>query len=398
MIEYQPTEVIMNTKFIPLSVPNFEGNEEKYVNDAVKSTWVSTGGGYVTKFEESLAEYVKMPRAVATASGTAAIHLALIVAGVGAGDEVIVPALTFVAAVNPVKYVNAQPVFADCDDYLCMDPEKVLGFLRENCEIRDGKTYNKNTGAHVKAILPVHVFGNMCDMEKIMDIAEEYNLIVIEDATEALGSYYTEGRYAGKFAGTIGDVGCYSFNGNKIITTGGGGMLVSNHEDWAQHAKHLSTQAKSDEVRFFHDEIGYNYRMTNLQAALGVAQMENLEKFIEVKQRNYDFYVENIHGKNGLEILPFRSDIRSNKWFYSVLLKDSDRTTDDILSGMSEAKIQTRPIWKLISDLDPYLDAQRTDLSKADYYFKRVMNIPCTTNLTLEDAKVVADRLLEITK
>ena len=398
MIEYQPTEVIMNTKFIPLSVPNFEGNEEKYVNDAVKSTWVSTGGGYVTKFEESLAEYVKMPRAVATASGTAAIHLALIVAGVGAGDEVIVPALTFVAAVNPVKYVNAQPVFADCDDYLCMDPEKVLGFLRENCEIRDGKTYNKNTGAHVKAMLPVHVFGNMCDMEKIMDIAEEYNLIVIEDATEALGSYYTEGRYAGKFAGTIGDVGCYSFNGNKIITTGGGGMLVSNHEDWAQHAKHLSTQAKSDEVRFFHDEIGYNYRMTNLQAALGVAQMENLEKFIEVKQRNYDFYVENIHGKNGLEILPFRSDIRSNKWFYSVLLKDSDRTTDDILSGMSEAKIQTRPIWKLISDLDPYLDAQRTDLSKADYYFKRVMNIPCTTNLTLEDAKVVADRLLEITK
>ena len=388
----------MNTKFIPLSVPNFEGNEEKYVNDAVKSTWVSTGGGYVTKFEESLAEYVKMPRAVATASGTAAIHLALIVAGVGAGDEVIVPALTFVAAVNPVKYVNAQPIFADCDDYLCMDPEKVLGFLRENCEIRDGKTYNKNTGAHVKAILPVHVFGNMCDMEKIMDIAEEYNLIVIEDSTEALGSYYTEGRYAGKFAGTIGDVGCYSFNGNKIITTGGGGMLVSNHEDWAQHAKHLSTQAKSDEVRFFHDEIGYNYRMTNLQAALGVAQMENLEKFIEVKQRNYDFYVENIHGKNGLEILPFRSDIRSNKWFYSVLLKDSDRTTDDILSGMSEAKIQTRPIWKLISDLDPYLDAQRTDLSKADYYFKRVMNIPCTTNLTLEEAKVVADRLLEITK
>ncbi|MBR5251587.1 MAG: DegT/DnrJ/EryC1/StrS family aminotransferase, partial [Oscillospiraceae bacterium] len=218
------------------------------------------------------------------------------------------------------------------------------------------------------------------------------------DSTEALGSYYTEGRYAGKYAGTIGDVGCYSFNGNKIITTGGGGMLVSNHDDWAQHAKHLSTQAKSDEVRFFHDEIGYNYRMTNLQAALGVAQMECLEKFIETKGRNYDFYVENIHGKNGLEILPFRSDIRSNKWFYSVLLKDSDRTTDDILKGMSEDKIQTRPIWKLISDLDPYLDAQRTDLSKAEYYFKRVVNIPCTTNLTLEDAKVVADRLLEITE
>ena len=388
----------MNTKFIPLSVPNFEGNEEKYVNDAVKSTWVSTGGGYVTKFEEKLAEYVKMPQAVATASGTAALHLALIVAGVGRGDEVIAATLTFIAAVNPIKYVGAEPIFVDCDDYLCMDPKSIRSFLEANCEIRDGKTYNKTTGAHVKAVMPVHVFGNMCDMEAIMDIAAEYNLIVIEDSTEALGSYYKEGRYAGKFAGTIGDFGCYSFNGNKIITTGGGGMLVSNRPEWAKRAKHLSTQAKSDEVRFFHDEIGYNYRMTNLQAALGVAQMECLEKFISVKERNYDYYVKNIHGKNGLEILPFRTDVRSNKWFYSVLLKDCDRTTDDILAGMSEAKIQTRPIWKLISDLEPYKDAQRTDLSNAQYYFKRVMNIPCTTNLTLEDAQVVVERLLEITK
>jgi dTDP-4-amino-4,6-dideoxygalactose transaminase len=235
-------------------------------------------------------------------------------------------------------------------------------------------------------------------MEALMDIAKEYNLLVIEDSTEALGSYYKEGRYAGKFAGTIGDFGCYSFNGNKIITTGGGGMLVSNHPEWAKRAKHLSTQAKSDEVRFFHDEIGYNYRMTNLQAALGVAQMECLEKFITVKERNYDFYVQEINGKNGLEMLPFRTDVRSNKWFYSVLLKDCDRTTDDILAGMSEAKIQTRPIWKLISDLEPYKDAQRADLSKAKYYFERVMNIPCTTNLTLEDAAVVVERLLEITK
>lgn len=388
----------MNTKFIPLSVPNFEGNEEKYVNDAVRSTWVSTGGGYVTQFEQSVADYVKMPQAVATASGTAALHLSLIVAGVGAGDEVLVPALTFIAAVNPVKYVGAEPVFIDCDDYLCMDPAKVKKFLSENCEIRDGKTINKNTGAHVKAMLPVHVFGNICDMESLMDIAHEYNLIVVEDATEALGSYILKGRYAGRFAGTIGDFGCYSFNGNKIITTGGGGMLVSNREEWAKRAKHLSTQAKADEVRFFHDEIGYNYRMTNLQAALGVAQMECLEKFIKVKERNYNLYKELLHGKNGLEILPFRGDIRANKWFYSVLLKECDKSTDDILSGMSEAKIQTRPIWKLISDLAPYEGTQRTDLSKAHYYFERVVNIPCTTNLTEEEVRIVAQRLLEITK
>ena len=388
----------MNTKFIPLSVPNFEGNEEKYVNDAVRSTWVSTGGGYVTQFEQSVADYVKMPQAVATASGTAALHLSLVVAGVGAGDEVIVPALTFIAAVNPVKYVNAEPIFIDCDDYLCMDPVKVKKFLCENCEIRDGKTINKTTGAHVKAMMPVHVFGNICDMEALMDIAHEYNLLVVEDATEALGSYILKGRYAGKFAGTIGDFGCYSFNGNKIITTGGGGMLVSNREEWAKKAKHLSTQAKADEVRFFHDEIGYNYRMTNLQAALGVAQMECLEKFIKVKERNYNLYKELLHGKNGLEILPFRSDIRSNKWFYSVLLKDCGKSTDDILAGMSEAKIQTRPIWKLISDLKPYEGTQRSDLSNAHYYFERVVNIPCTTNLTEEEVRIVAERLLEITK
>ena len=379
-------------------MPNFEGNEEKYVNDAVKSTWVSTGGGYVTKFEETLAQYVKMPQAVATASGTAALHLALIVAGVGRGDEVIAATLTFIAAVNPIKYAGAEPIFVDCDDYLCMDPKSVRAFLEANCEIRDGKTYNKNTGAHVKAMMPVHVFGNMCDMEALMDIAKEYNLVVIEDATEALGSYYKEGRYAGKFAGTIGDVGCYSFNCKKIITTGGGGMLVSNRPEWAKRAKHLSTQAKADEVRFFHDEIGYNYRMTNLQAALGVAQMECLEKFITVKERNYDYYVQALHGKNGLEVLPFRTDIRANKWFYSVLLKDCGKSTDDILAGMSEAKIQTRPIWKLISDLEPYKGAQCADLSNAHYYFARVVNIPCTTNLTLEDAAVVADRLLEITE
>ena len=379
-------------------MPNFEGNEDKYVNDAVKSTWVSTGGGYVTKFEETLAQYVKMPQAVATASGTAALHLALIVAGVGRGDEVIAATLTFIAAVNPIKYAGAEPIFVDCDDYLCMDPKSVRAFLEANCEIRDGKTYNKNTGAHVKAMMPVHVFGNMCDMEALMDIAKEYNLVVIEDATEALGSYYKEGRYAGKFAGTIGDVGCYSFNGNKIITTGGGGMLVSNRPEWAKRAKHLSTQAKADEVRFFHDEIGYNYRMTNLQAALGVAQMECLEKFITVKERNYDYYVQALHGKTGLEILPFRTDIRANKWFYSVLLKACGKSTDDILAGMREAKIQTRPIWKLISDLEPYKGAQCADLSNAHYYFERVVNIPCTTNLTLEDAAVVADRLLEITE
>lgn len=388
----------MNSKFIPLSVPNFQGNERKYVDSAVSSTWVSTGGEYVTAFEKNLAAYVGMPEAVATASGTAALHLALIIAGVSKGDEVIVPTLTFIAAINPVKYVGAEPVFVDCDDYLCMSPQSVQDFLHNHCEIIEGKTINKKTKAHVKAIMPVHVFGNLCEMEAIMDIAKEYNLVVIEDATEALGTYCLEGRYKGKFAGTIGDVGCYSFNGNKIITTGGGGMMVANNAQWLKRARHLSTQAKSDEVRFYHDEIGYNYRMTNVQAALGVAQLETLEEFIQIKHRNYDYYKSVLDNQNGLKILPFRGDIRSNRWFYSVYIDTVDRTTDGLMEKMLEAKIQTRPIWALISELAPYKSCQKMDIKNAQKHFARVINIPCSTNLTLENAKVVADRMLEITR
>lgn len=388
----------MNNKFIPLSVPNFQGNERKYVDSAVSDAWVSTGGGYVSDFEKNLAEYVKMPAAAATASGTAALHLALLVSGVGQGDEVIVPTLTFIAAVNPVKYAGAEAVFVDCDDYLCMSPKSVLEFLHNYCEIVDGKTINKTTKAHVKAMMPVHVFGNFCDMEKLMDIAKEYHLYVIEDATEALGTYCVEGRYKGKFAGTIGDMGCYSFNGNKIITTGGGGMMVSNRPEWLKHAKHLSTQAKSDELRFYHDEIGYNYRMTNLQAALGVAQLETLEEFIEIKHRNYDFYKKTLDNVNGMKILPFRQDIRSNKWFYSVYLDNSSLSTDQVVEALSQNKIQARPIWALISELVMYNKSQKTDISNAHKHFAKVVNIPCSTSLSLEDAQVVADTLLEITK
>ncbi|MEG0090715.1 MAG: LegC family aminotransferase, partial [Oscillospiraceae bacterium] len=354
------------------------------------TAWVSTGGGYVTEFEAKLAEYVKMPCAVATASGTSALHLALLVCGVGAGDEVIVPTLTFIAAVNPVKYVGAEPIFVDCDDYLCMSPKSVRDFLETSCTFKDGVTVDSRTGAQVKAMMPVHVFGNMCAMEELMEIAKEYNLLVIEDATEALGTYYQEGRYKGKYAGTIGDIGCYSFNGNKIITTGGGGMLVSNHGDFAAHAKHLSTQAKSDEVRFYHDEIGYNYRMTNLQAALGVAQLEKLEEFVEIKHRNYDFYKDTLDGVNGLKILPFRDGVRSNKWFYSLYLDTCTLSTDEIMAGMLADKIQTRPIWALISELPPYKGSYKTDISNAQKHFKRVINLPCSTDLTLENAKIVA--------
>ena len=269
------------SQFIPLSVPNFGAREAALAGEAITSGWVSTSGGKVTEFEQALADYVHMPRAVACNAGSSALHLAAMAAGITRGDEVIVPTLTFIAAVSPLtRYVGAEPIFIGCDDSLCIDPDAVEAFCAERCELRGGKLYNKATGAHVKALEVVHVFGNLGDMERLTEIAQKYHLILIEDATEALGTRFTAGKFAGKFAGTVGDIGCYSFNGNKIITTGAGGAVVSNHPDWAEHAKHLSTQAKTDLLQFLHDEVGYNYRMTNVQACLGIAQLERLEAFI----------------------------------------------------------------------------------------------------------------------
>ena len=285
--------------FIPLSVPNFSGHEKEYVNEAVVSEWVSTGGSKVSDFEQAIADYVGMPRAVACNSGSSGLHLAALVAGVQRGEEVIVPSLTFIAAVNPVtRYMGAEPVFIGCDDSLCICPDAVEEFCRDRCETRDGALYNKTSGARVRALVVVHVFGNMADLPRLTDIARRYHLVLIEDATEALGTRYTAGPFAGRMAGTIGDVGVYSFNGNKIITTGAGGMVVSNHPDWAEHAKHLSTQAKSNELQFFHDEVGYNYRMTNLQAALGLAQLEQLEGFIAHKHARWQQYKDALDGVN----------------------------------------------------------------------------------------------------
>ena len=297
------------SEFIPLSVPNFGEQEADAARAAVLSGWVSTSGARVAEFEQAIADYLGMPRAVATNGGSSALHLAAMAAGIRPGDEVIVPTLTFIAAVNPLtRYVGAEPVFIGCDDSLCIDPDAVEDFCANHCTLRQDGLYNNSTGARVKAMCVVHVFGNMADMPRLLDIARRYHLILIEDATEALGTRYTAGPLAGKFAGTMGDIGCYSFNGNKIITTGAGGMLVSNHPDWAEHAKHLSTQAKADVLQFLHDEVGYNYRMTNVQATLGLVQLERLEGFIAHKKARYDQYVAGLDGKRGLRILPFRDE------------------------------------------------------------------------------------------
>lgn len=380
-------------KFVPLSIPNFEGNERKYTMDAVEQGWVSTGGAYITRMEKQLADFLQVEGVAACQSGTSALHLSLIEADVQLGDVVLVPPLTFIAAVNPVRYQFAEPVFIDCDDSFCMDVVKLKDFCEQECAWREERLWYK--GKQVKAVVVVHVFGNLADMEAILAVAEKYNLAVIEDATEALGSRYDEGVLAGKFAGTVGDFGAYSFNGNKIITTGGGGAVTARDVDKVRHIRYLSTQAKDDAHYYIHNEIGYNYRMTNVQAAIGVAQMEELPEFIRRKRANWNIYDEMLAGFELARLLPFRDGTSSNKWFYSIEI-DRNKiyvSMREIITALEKRGVQTRAIWGLINEQLPYIGFDTYRLEKAPYYAERILNIPCSTQLTRDDIGYVVDQL-----
>ena len=385
-------------RFIPLSVPNMEGNEKKYVLDAIEQTWVSTGGAYITEFEHRLSNFIKTENVAACQSGTSALHLSLLECGVERGDAVIVPTLTFIAAVNPVSYLFAEPIFMDCDDSLCMDVDKLKSFCETECAFIDDKLIFQ--GKHVKAIVIVHILGNMADMEGIMDVAKKYNLRVVEDATEALGTYYISGRYAGKYAGTIGDFGAFSFNGNKIITTGGGGAVTSESFKCVEHMRYLSTQAKDDPQYYIHDEIGYNYRMTNLQAALGVAQMEKLPEFINRKQKNYQLYKELFDRFDLCKLLEFREGIDSNKWFYSLELDRSKISVSmrEIIATLDGCGIQTRAVWGLVHEQQPYKTCVAYKIEKALYYGNCILNIPSSTNLTQDDIVFASEKIKTVLK
>jgi len=385
---------------INLSVPNLSMDILDNLKECLESGWVSTGGRFIPEFETKVKNYMKTKCAAGVQSGTAGLHMSLQVLGVQRDEEVFVPTLTFIAAVNPTTYLGASPIFIDCDDSLCMDPIKLEKFCSEECDFKEGVLVNKKTNKKIRALVIVHVFGNMADMEKIMDIAKRYNLRVLEDATEALGTYYTEGRYKGKYAGTIGDIGVLSFNANKIITTGGGGMVVGDNEELVEKVRFLSSQAKKDTLYFIHDEIGYNYRMLNLQAALGTSQIDQLESFIETKIKNYNIYKEELEKIEGLEILSFVEGIRANHWFYSLKI-DKEKYgigRDELLQKLVDAGIQTRPIWGLIHQQKPYLACQSYEIEKALYYYERILNLPCSSNLTEKEVYQVIEKIREFRK
>ncbi len=393
----------MSSKFIPLSIPNITQKERDFVDKALESTWVSTAGPLIPEFEKKAAEYMGCERVVATNSGTAALHLSLVDAGVTTGDEVIAAALTFIAAVNPIRFCGAQPVFVDCDEHFCMSADSVQYFIDNHCEMKGDKLINKTTKAHVKAMIPVHVFGNMADMERLMDIALKYNILVIEDATEVMGTFVTKGRYKGKHLGTIGHYGAISFNGNKVMTTGGGGLALAQTHDSLHHMELLSEEAqdmskKEDNLLFIHTEVGYNYKMNNIAAALGLAQLERLPEFIKTKHENYELYCQLLNGKNNLKLIPYTDGINSSMWFYSLYLENTSISRNDLIEELAKRKIQTRPIWLLNPDQAPYKNCQCMPLDKARNFIDKIINIPCSTNLTKEEVQIVCENILDLTK
>lgn len=329
---------------IPLCVPEIRGNEWRYVKECLDTNWVSSVGSFVDRFERGLADYVGTEYAVAVVNGTAALHIALLIAGVEPDDEVLVSDLTFIAPANTIRYVGAWPVFIDAEpQYWQMDPERVQSFLEQECRWRDGALYNRTTSRRVKAILPVHILGHPVDMDPILEAARKYNLRVIEDATESLGA-----RYKGNRVGSLGDVACFSFNGNKIITTGGGGMIVTDNLDWARRAKYLTTQAKDDPLEYVHNEIGYNYRLTNLQAAMGVAQMEQVDDYIAAKRQVAQHYTGAFSRVSGITPMPEAPWAESIYWMYTVLVdeKEYGLSSRTLLQRLQQAGIQSRPLWQ----------------------------------------------------
>ncbi|MCK4441189.1 MAG: LegC family aminotransferase [Sulfurovaceae bacterium] len=364
-------ELYQTKDFLPLHEPKFIGNEKKYVNEAIDSTFVSSVGKYVTQLEEMVADFSGTKYAVATSNGTSALHIGLKLVGVDKNCEVITQPLTFIATVNAIAYCNAKPIFVDVDkDTLGLSPTKLEAFLEEFTSVNEnGECINKTTNKVIKACVPMHTFGHSCKIDEIVNICDKYNIAVVEDSAESLGSYYK-----GKHTGSFGRLGIFSFNGNKIITTGGGGMIVTDDEILAKHAKHITTTAKVPHpYEYIHDEIGYNYRLTNLSSALGVAQMESLPIFIK-KQRELAMQYEDFFRDLDIEFITEPKDSISNYWLNAVILKDRE-TRDKFLKYTNDNGVMTRSIWRLMNKLDMFKDAQCGDLSNAMWLEDRVVNI-----------------------
>ncbi len=369
---------------IPLSEPAILGRELEYVSECLRTAWVSSSGEFVTSFERALAEYVGVEHAVACDCGTSALHVSLLLSGIGPDEEVIVPDVTFIAPVNAVRYVGAWPVFVGCDEYCGLDVDAVRRFLEQECSRRGDITVNRDTGRRVSAIVPVHVFGTAADMDALGELAAAHELAIVEDASEALGS-----TYKGSMCGSLAPLACFSFNGNKIVTSGGGGAILTDDAALAERARYLTTQAKEPGIEYVHHAVGYNYRMNNVLAALGLAQLETIDERLAAKRENFRRYGQALGPSLASRLVgqPEWSD--ANRWFYGFLCDDSAQKAE-VLAACVEADIQARPLWYPNHLQRPYTEMQSFEVGSSLWFYERLVNLPCSVRLTPAQIDTVA--------
>jgi perosamine synthetase len=376
---------------IPLSEPALRGNEWRYVKECLDTNWVSSVGPFVSRFEEMIRERIGVASAVAVVNGTAALHLALRVAGIERDDEVVLPSLTFIAPANAVRYLGAWPVFVDVDHKTGqIDPQRLAEFLANDCTRADGQLRNKHTGRRVRGVLPVDILGHPADLDLIVEIAHRHDLVVVEDATESLGA-----RYKDSPVGNRADVACLSFNGNKIITTGGGGMLLTNRAEWAERARHLSTQAKSDPVEYAHDDVGYNYRLTNVLAAIGVAQLEQLDERVAARRRVADGYSTALAAQPGVAVPTEAPWAFSTYWLYTVRIDAEAYGVDSraLLRRLGAVGIQARPLWEPLHRSAVHRESYAAPAPVAEAWYREAVSLPSSASLTAEQQRRVIDSI-----
>lgn len=375
----------VNPRHIPLSEPSLAGNEWVYLKECLDSGWLSSVGPFVERFERAFAAYVGAGHAVGVINGTAGLHVALRAARVLPDDEVLVPTLTFIAPVNAIRYLQAHPVFIDTDPQSWqMDVGKIEGFLATTCEVRrtlgEQACWNRQTGRRVRAILPVHILGLACAMDEIMELARQYGLVVVEDAAEAIGV-----RYRHRHVGTWGDAGVFSFNGNKTMTCGGGGMVVSGKEE-VDYIRYLTTQARDDQREYHHKEVGYNYRLTNLHAAIGLAQLEQADRLLARKEAIAAAYQQALHDVKGIALMPTPPHTEPGYWLYTILLQEGTTVTqrDAVIDRLTVEGLEARPLWQPIHTLPPYRDCQAFEIAVAPDLYTRAVSLPSSVGMTDE--------------